>query len=69
MDGMSKTSIKNPETGEIKDFNFDYSYWSHNDFIEETYKGEYLRAKPGSRYSDQNKVFLDLGVEVLDNAF
>lgn len=47
-------------TGEIKEFAFDYSYWSHDGFIDETYKGEFMRAKPGSRYADQNKVFADL---------
>lgn len=25
----STTSITNPETGEVKNFAFDYSYWSH----------------------------------------
>ena len=48
------------ETGEIKEFAFDYSYWSHDGFIEESYKGEYLRPYKGSRYADQDKVFNDL---------
>ena len=83
MDGKSLTTIKNPvtysiknliisliqENGEIKEFAFDYSYWSHDGFVEETHPGAYLKALPGSRYADQDKVFKDLGTEVLDNAF
>ena len=73
MDGKQLTTIKNPvktianliviyvqDTGEIRDFAFDYSYWSHDGYIEESYKGEYLKPKPGSRYADQDKVFFDL---------
>ena len=83
MDGKSLTTIQNPvsiqilpvltecfqQTGEIKDFVFDYSYWSHDGYEEELQVGGYLRPQPGSRYADQDKVFRDLGKEVLDNAF
>ena len=51
-------------SGEIKEFAFDYSYWSHDGYIEETYKGEFLRPQPGSRYADQNKVFADLVIHI-----
>ena len=59
MDGKSLTTIQNPvsiqtlplskqsfcvkQTGEIKDFVFDYSYWSHDGFQEELQPGDYLR--------------------------
>jgi hypothetical protein len=68
------------ETGETKPFVFDYSYWSHDGYIEPTTEGGYLHPYKGSRYDDQNKVYNDLvsprcslirwqGKEVLDNAF
>lgn len=55
------------ETGEVKKFSFDYSYWSHDGFDE--LPNGVLVAQPGSNYADQDRVFNDMGVEVLDNAF
>mmetsp|Transcript_21098 Transcript_21098/g.29155 ORF Transcript_21098/g.29155 Transcript_21098/m.29155 type:complete len:119 (-) Transcript_21098:304-660(-) len=68
MEGSS-TYIKNPEDGTEKEYAFDYSYWSHDGYIEPDKPGGYLNAEPGSNYDDQDKVFKDLGVEVLNNAF
>jgi hypothetical protein len=65
----NKTAIENPENGDKKEYTFDYSYWSHDGFIEPDTDGGYLNPQPGSRYDDQNKVYKDLGIEVLDNAF
>jgi len=53
MDGTT-TSITSPETGEVKNFAFDYSYWSHT---------------PGPNFADQKVVFDDLGIGVLENAW
>ena len=49
------TTIQNPETGEKKPFTFDFSYWSH--------------CTEDPDYADQSKVFQDLGVTVLENAW
>ena len=48
------TSITNPDTGEVKSFSFDYSYWSH---------------APGDNFATQKVVFDDLGIGVLENAW
>jgi kinesin family protein 1 len=53
MDGAT-TSITNPENGDIKNFAFDYSYWSH---------------APSSNFATQKTVFDDLGIGVLENAW
>ncbi|CDW74930.1 chromosome-associated kinesin klp1 [Stylonychia lemnae] len=66
MDGGT-TTIRNPETNEVKEFAFDYSYWSHDGFDEEA--NGYMRPSSDSNYADQDKVFQDLGIQVLDNAF
>jgi len=31
------TYIKNPDTGDEKKFGFDYSYWSHDGYVEPEY--------------------------------
>lgn len=63
------TTIKdpnNPKDGPKK-FSFDYSYWSHDGFVD---NDGYLSAdSPSGRYADQKKVFDDLGRGVLDNAW
>ncbi|KAJ1631922.1 hypothetical protein T492DRAFT_869095 [Pavlovales sp. CCMP2436] len=46
------TKITNPHDSKTKDFTFDYSYWSHDGFIERPEDG-YLEAEPGSPYADQ----------------
>ncbi|XP_052061980.1 kinesin-like protein KIF28 isoform X12 [Mytilus californianus] len=63
------TTIANPETPneEPKKFSFDYSYWSHDGFTEDS--DGILVDKPGSKYASQRRVFEDLGQGVLDNAF
>lgn len=64
-----KTSIYNPQTGQRKDFFFDYSYWSHDGFMIEPSTGMFEKDSPSSNYASQSLVFDDLGREVLDNAF
>lgn len=63
------TKIWSKEQGIEKEFNFDYSYWSHDGFIEEPGTGLMKKASPSSNYADQMTVFNDLGVEVLNNAW
>lgn len=66
MDGQL-TQIQNPATPEQppKDFAFDYSYWSHDQFfIDED--GVSVGTTP--EYASQMKVFEDLGKGVLNNA-
>ncbi|XP_067652315.1 kinesin-like protein KIF28 [Haliotis asinina] len=62
------TMIINPDGNneEPKKFSFDYSYWSHDGFVEEN---GLLVPLPGSNYASQQHVFSDLGQGVLDNAF
>lgn len=63
------TKIWNKEQGIEKEFNFDYSYWSHDGSIEDPATGLLRKASPSSPYADQQTVFNDLGVEVLNNAW
>lgn len=69
MDGY-KTTITNPADGNTKDFTFDYSFWSHDGYIEES--NGYLKTDPshmGCTYNDQEFVYNALGQEVLNNAW
>ncbi|XP_061166469.1 kinesin-like protein KIF28 isoform X2 [Saccostrea echinata] len=63
------TTITNPETPneEPKSFSFDYSYWSHDGFQEQS--DGVLVPAGGSNYASQRRVFENLGQGVLDNAF
>jgi kinesin family protein 1 len=54
---------KEPE----KKFAFDYSYWSFDGF--EVKPDGYYAPLAGSSYCDQKRVFEDLGVGILNNAF
>ena len=48
-------------------FTFDHCFWSHDSFT--SGKGGFLSAEPGtSKYSDQDKVFGVLGMDLLNNA-
>nr|CAB3259099.1 kinesin-like protein KIF28P [Phallusia mammillata] len=61
------TTIANPETPkeEPKQFSFDFSYWSHDNFDD---IDGVLTAK-SKKYATQRDVFDNLGQGVLDNAF
>lgn len=50
-----KTIITDPVLNKDKDFTFDFSYWSHD--------------KKDEHFADNPKVFRDLGVQVLNNAW
>ena len=62
----NQTSIQD-EMGQDKTFTFDYSFWSHDQFITE--EDGYLSPEPGGPYCDQKFVFNALGKEILDNAW
>ncbi|XP_056021053.1 kinesin-like protein KIF28P isoform X3 [Ostrea edulis] len=62
------TTIKNPENSSTKIFSFDYSYWSH-DGCRENEDGVFIPNSESSNYTDQRRVFQDLGQGVLDNAW
>ncbi|CAI2379027.1 unnamed protein product [Moneuplotes crassus] len=62
------TKITDPDSGKEKKFYFDYSYWSHDGYTEDS-EGILSPNGPGSNYADQDKVFNDLGIGVLDNAW
>jgi kinesin family member 1 len=47
--------IKDPETGKERKYSFDFTYWSHDGFIDAP-NGGYLHPKPGSAYADQDLV-------------
>ena len=63
------TKIVDPASGKDKKFYFDYSYWSHDGFKTDEDTGMFAPDGPSSVYASQDKVFEDLGIEVLDNAF
>ena len=63
------TIITDPATGMEKKFTFDYSYWSHDGFIEDPTTKMFEKDSPSSNYASQTLVFNDLGLDVLDNAF
>ncbi|UJR22741.1 hypothetical protein I4U23_025773 [Adineta vaga] len=69
MNGKS-TFITDPRSSsdEQKQFSFDYSYWSHDGFIELP-SGKLEPNNSSSLYANQQKVFDDLGHDVLKNAF
>ena len=50
-----KTTITNPEDGRVREFTFDYSYWSHDANDE--------------HFVDQEEVFNNLGVDCLESAW
>ncbi|KAF9438739.1 kinesin-like protein Klp8 [Entomortierella beljakovae] len=54
MDG-DMTTIRKPEDGSIKSFSFDHSYWSYD--------------KNAPNYAGQQRLYDDLGVELLNHSF
>lgn len=60
------TKLKDPSTGNVRDFTFDYSFWSH-DCFDTTEDGLYVPIN--DKYADQKKVFDCVGEEVLANAW
>ena len=50
-----------------KTFTFDYSFWSHDSFIE--LPSGYLSPDSSQKYADQKLVFDTLGRQILDNAW
>ncbi|UJR26288.1 hypothetical protein I4U23_007626 [Adineta vaga] len=69
MHGQS-TFITDPKASqdEPKQFSFDYSYWSHDEFVELP-SGVLEPSSNSSPYASQQKVFDDLGRDVIKNAF
>lgn len=61
------TQITDPENPSQppKEFSFDFSYWSHDEFHTDD-AGNFVADTP--KYADQRKVFDDLGQGVLNNA-
>lgn len=66
VDMQDNTTIVDDEDGKPRTFTFDYSFWSHDEFIEEP--NGYLRPA-GHKYADQMKVYRAVGEEVLKNAW
>ncbi|KAK3595061.1 hypothetical protein CHS0354_043156 [Potamilus streckersoni] len=68
----STTSITDPSSKEQpRKFTFDFSYWSHDGFKEESsgYCAPDLSQPNGKKFADQKKVYDELGVGVLKNAW
>jgi hypothetical protein len=63
------TKITDPASGKEKKFYFDYSYWSHDGYVEEPNTALMVPDGPGSMYASQQKIFDDLGMDVLNNAW
>ena len=55
------------ELSQPRTFTFDYSFWSHDHYIEQ--ENGYLLPDDTGKYSDQNFVFNSLGKQILDNAW
>ena len=53
------TQISAPDSGKKNSYNFDYSFWTHDPDD----------AATGAEFADQERVYNDLGVEMLDHAF
>lgn len=64
MDGQT-TTLTDPRTGSTRDFSFDFSFWSHDGFLERS-DGYLEPASP--HYADQQLIYNNLGVKVLKNA-
>ncbi|RMZ97654.1 kinesin KIF28P, partial [Brachionus plicatilis] len=62
----NQTVIREPDTNEEKKYAYDFSYWSFDGF--KTEADGYLAAT-SPKYSDQKKVFNDLGEGILNNAW
>ena len=65
MSGPSTTI--HDDVGQEKTFTFDYSFWSHDSFIESS--SGYLSPDETGKYADQSLVFDTLGRQILDNAW
>ena len=67
--GDGQTTLTDADHGgKVREFAFDKSYWSHSEFTEDP-DTKYLKPDPGGRYADQDAVFTDFGIPLLDNAF
>ena len=66
MDGPT-TTITDPATNIPRPFTFDYSFWSHDDYVDTD--GYTSPATESSKYADQSLVYDTLGKQVLDNAW
>lgn len=66
VDMQGNSTIVEDDDGKPRTFTFDYSFWSHDEFIEEP--NGYLRAE-GNKYADQMSVYESVGKEVLKNAW
>merc|ERR1712224_230831 len=67
---MSKdtTTIYDPSNPkDTRSFTFDYSYWSHDGEYED--ENGYFSSQPGSKYVDQEQIFQDIGVTILNNTW
>ncbi|XP_050405632.1 kinesin-like protein KIF28P isoform X1 [Patella vulgata] len=65
------TIITDPSDNDEKKFAFDYSYWSHDGSKEQAdgYYGPDPSHPNGKKFCDQKRVFEDIGVGVLKNAW
>jgi hypothetical protein len=48
----NRTSIVNPESGQKRDFFFDYCYWSHDQFVSHPETGVLSPTSVGGKYAD-----------------
>lgn len=61
------TRLKSFKGEPQKDFTFDYSFWSFDEF--ETGGDGYMKPNASGKYADQQKVYNAVGKSVLDNAW
>eukprot|EP00795_Rhopilema_esculentum_P014434 gene14434-5491_t len=68
MKGATTTIFDPQNPDDLKEFTFDYSYWSH-DGSKELENGYFGPDGPNSKYIGQKELFSDVGAGVLDNAW
>lgn len=67
MDGNQVVLFGDGKHGaEERSFEFDYCFWSFDGY--DTRNDGYLAPMPGSKYSDQKKIFSEIGVRFMSNA-
>ena len=62
----STTSIMDLKSGNKRDFSYDFSFWSHDGFVENE---EGFFVGETDKYADQRRVYDLVGTDILNNAW
>lgn len=66
MDGNSTTIVDPRGSKQARTFTFDHSFWSFDGFKEDA---SGYHAAANEKYTDQRRMFQELGMPLVDNAF